>query len=84
MGTVIGLAVVGGCIWWIFNGRESTGAIVNNLLLAVVFGGVGVLLLAVGSGFWNVVLALGCIAYATRGLVLTGPWIRERMDPDGR
>jgi hypothetical protein len=84
MGTVVGLVALAAFVWWVFKGRESTAALVNNLLLALLFGGGGVLLVVPGSGAWNVLLGLACVAYAARGLALTAPWLHERLDPDGR
>jgi O-antigen/teichoic acid export membrane protein len=83
VGTVITIGVLCVIGWWLVKGRQSTGAIISNLLIVLVFGGAGVLLLVTGSGM-AVLVGIGCLLYALYGVYQTVPWIRERMDPDGK
>lgn len=83
MSIVMGFLVGGGIVWWILRGRESTGAIVQNALVALVCGGLGVTLLTSGSGGGAVWAGLAFLGYAGWGVYRTLPWIRERLDRDG-
>lgn len=83
MGTVITIGVLALVGWWVIKGRQSTAAIVNNLFIMLLFGGGGVLLIVAGSGL-TVLVGIGCLLYALYGAYQTVPWIRERMDPDGK
>jgi len=84
MGVVIGVAFWGGIIWWIFKGRESTGAIMQNGLITLLSGVVGIALLFSGGGGGAVLAGIALLGYAVWGAYRTIPWIRERFDPDGQ
>lgn len=81
METVVGIAILVGVVWWIFFGRVSSGAILMNTLIILLFGAGGIALIAAGNGGgW---IGLGCLAYAVYGVFKTIPHVLERMDPDG-
>ncbi|MGN6588308.1 MAG: hypothetical protein ACTHKT_12710 [Solirubrobacterales bacterium] len=83
MGAVVSIGILGLIVWWAIKGRRSTAAIINNVFIVLLFGGGGILLLVMGSGV-TVLVGIGCLLYAFYGVYQTLPWIRERMDPDGK
>lgn len=84
MHTFIGLLVLAAFILWVWKGRRSTAAIINNIFLGLLAGAGGVAVLLLGSGVWDVLLGMLLLGYAIRAFWLTIPWIRERLDPNGR